>query len=531
MLSEVNIMLVRASDEERLLSVVCRTIVETGGFRLACVRGREGPLASFSEGVVLTSWTDMVGAFAGDARWHGTPVSMKDLAPVDWRDQALSLGIRSAICLPVGAGVAETLCVFSGEDDAFDAGTAALLGELADDLSYGIRTLQERSMRLAAEAGLRDSEEQLRAMTGAARDAIIIIDGGGRVTFWNAAAERILGWPADEVIGTDVHHLLAPDEAPAAFIRGVAEFMGSGTGPVVGKTIELTARRKDGTDIAVELSVASFQLRDSLFQLGESWHAVGILRDISQRKQDEERLHQMDKMDSLGNMAGGIAHDLKNMLFPVISLTSLTLKELPEGSNRLHRRLEMVLQAAERARGLVEKIHAFSHKDETKREPVNASSLFAETLDLIRPMVPATIAVDERVACGPEDKVAMDAGQFEAVMMNLVSNAIDAMEGKPGRLTITASEVDMDANDLNAQVPAGRYLHIIVADTGKGMDEETLRQIFEPWFSTKGKGKGTGLGLAVVRKIVAEHGGAVTASSVPGKGAVFEIYLPVVGDA
>lgn len=252
----------------------------------------------------------------------------------------------------------------------------------------------------------------------------------------------------------------------------------------------------------------------------------GLPEQIGMTNRPLDRLDQ--KPFALGNLAGGIAHDLRNMLFPILSLTGLTIKELPEGNQR--KRLERVLQATERAKGLVEKIHAFSHEEKPSREAVEVSSLLAEAMGLIRPALPSTITVIETCDCSPGAKVAVDCGQFDTILMNLASNAADAMAEKPGTLTFACSEVDVD-KDLAVSIlvaAEGAHLKLVVTDTGPGMEEKIRRRVFDPWFSTKPKGEGTGLGLAVVRKVVAEHGGAITVASTPGQGTTFEVFLPLI---
>jgi signal transduction histidine kinase len=219
------------------------------------------------------------------------------------------------------------------------------------------------------------------------------------------------------------------------------------------------------------------------------------------------------------------------MLFPVLSLIGLTIKELPEGS-RQRLRLEKVLQAAERARSLVENIHAFSHLDAVSHTPVDVRRAITEALGLIRPMLPATMDVKEHLTFRAGIRIAVDQGQFDAIFMNFASNAVDALEGKPGTLTVSGGEITVAPGELSAiPVPcAGEYAWIAVADTGMGMPDAVVRRIFEPWFSTKGKGKGTGLGLAMVKKLVMQHGGGITVASTPGKGTTFTIYLPQMGE-
>lgn len=253
-----------------------------------------------------------------------------------------------------------------------------------------------------------------------------------------------------------------------------------------------------------------------------------FLNDVTDARRAQARLQQAEKMDALGNLAGGIAHDLKNMLFPIINLTRMALKALPE-DDRGRTRLEKVVEAAERARSLTEKIHAFSHTDEMVKERRDLRTLITDSLEILRPSIPRNIDIES----GFEDDVGVvevDVAQFQTMILNLGSNAADAIGPKIGRIAISASKVRLDTiRPAVIPVPdVGFYARLVVADTGEGMDEETVEHIFEPYFTTKERGKGTGLGMAMIQKFVVEHGGGITVVSAPGEGTAFEIFFPVV---
>jgi len=260
--------------------------------------------------------------------------------------------------------------------------------------------------------------------------------------------------------------------------------------------------------------------------------AFGIqnIRDTQLRLAMNKRIQQADKMDALGDLAGGVAHDLKNMLFPIISLTQMTLKELPEDS-RAHKRLEKVVEAAERASSLTETIHAFSHTDTGIREQVNVCDLIDNCLDMLRPAMPSSI--DIVVACNINRDAAeinVDTAQFQTMLLNLSSNASDAIGGNTGTIHISSTGVRFDTIlPMDIPVPKpGTYIKLEFLDSGSGMDEEARNHIFEPYFTTKVRGKGVGLGMSMVQKFVVEHDGGISVSSKQGMGTVFEIYLPIV---
>lgn len=258
--------------------------------------------------------------------------------------------------------------------------------------------------------------------------------------------------------------------------------------------------------------------------------AFGIqsIRNAQHRMELNKRVQQADKMDALGDLAGGIAHDLKNMLFPIISLTQMTLNDLPK-HDRAYKRLEKVVEAAERARTLTEKIHAFSHTDKGVREEVNICRTIDDCLDILRPAIPSSITIE--VACDPAAERAtlkLDMAQFQTMLLNLGSNASDAIGGNTGEIRLAVSPVTLDdLSSMDIPVPRlGPYVELLFSDTGRGMDENVAHRIFEPYFTTKARGKGTGLGMSMVQKFVVEHDGGISVSSGPESGTTFRIYLP-----
>lgn len=520
-LSRANESLIHAQSEAQLVEDACRIVVKVGGFRLAWVAYADAAAEPGVRVVAHHGHRDVIGS-AATPIW---PLTREQVdAALTAGPQAVTLAdgmrCRSALVLPLRHSdtVFGVVTIVAEEDGAFDVRTRDVLQELAGDLAYGIRSQRERALYVKTEEALRSSETRFRTMAETASDALIVIDSDGRITFWNNAAAQIFGYAEEEALGRNMHALLASPEDAERHRCAMETFVRSGQGLAVGRRMELTAYRKGGEAFPVELTL-------SASRMDGGWQALGIVRDVSERKLMEERLHQADKMDALGNLAGGIAHDLKNMLFPVLSLIGLTIKELPPDS-RQRARLEKVLQATERARALVERIHAFSHRDPVSRSPMNMAQAVGEALALIRPMLPKSIDLVERWRYRADTCVLMDASQFDAVLMNFASNAADAMEGRNGTLTVNGGEVEADAEEL---VPTpGPYVWLSFTDTGVGMSPGLQARIFEPWFSTKGKGKGTGLGLAMVKKIVTENGGAVTVTSQPGQGATFTIYLPQI---
>ena len=259
---------------------------------------------------------------------------------------------------------------------------------------------------------------------------------------------------------------------------------------------------------------------------GKATHLIAALRDVTELRTAEARQREMEqqllhsqKLEALGTLAGGVAHELNNTLVPVLALAKLTMRGLPEGG-REHANLATISRAAERARDLVQQIVAFSRKDAPKRVTVDLAELVSGCLKLLAASLPSTIQIAETISdvlpiCG-------DPGQLHQVVVNLVVNAAQAIGNGMGTIAVTLTDIRACAGDP-AMTP---FIRLSVRDTGCGMDEATRRRIFEPFFTTKPVGEGTGLGLSVVHGVVVDHGGRITVHSEPGHGTCVEVFLP-----
>jgi len=257
--------------------------------------------------------------------------------------------------------------------------------------------------------------------------------------------------------------------------------------------------------------------------------------DIHDRKQAEEerlkleiQLQQAQKMESIGTLAGGIAHDFNNVLYSIIGYTELTMDDMPEGS-LAQKNIEEVFKGAMRAKDMVQQILAFSRKADTEKKPIKVQSVVKEALKLLRTSIPSTIEIRQNIYadCGP---ILADPTQIHQVVMNLATNAYQAMREKGGVLELTLMGEEISANDSESYLDlnSGTYLKLTVRDTGHGMDNVVIEKIFDPYFSTKSPGEGTGMGLAVVHGIVKDHGGDIEVYSKLGEGTTFSVFLPLV---
>ena len=242
-------------------------------------------------------------------------------------------------------------------------------------------------------------------------------------------------------------------------------------------------------------------------------------------RESEQRLRHSQKMEAVGTLAGGIAHEFNNFLAPILGYTELAMAAQPRDS-RPRQQLEKALAAAKRARAVVGKILTFSRRGESARKPVELQRVASEAVQLLRASLPATIAIDEslRVENG---WVEADADQLQQVIINLGANAAHAMpDGGTITVRLESATVELPADADLPRLKPGRYLRLSLSDTGCGMDAATQARIFEPFFTTKETGKGTGLGLAIVHGIVSDHGGAIEVTSAPGRGSTFTVWLP-----
>lgn len=371
-----------------------------------------------------------------------------------------------------------------------------------------------------ARRALVESELKFRAMADSASDAVVMMDSEGNASFWNKAAEHMFGYKIAEVIGKPIHDLIVPTLHSANFHLNFPRFLETGEGSLVGETTIQTARKKDGSEFPVELSVGAVRLH-------EQWSAIGIIRDITGRAKTERHLRETERLQSLCSLAGGMAHELNNKLLPILTLSEMTLKNLPEES-RERERLEKVVEAARQAEGIVAQVMSFSRQESPKQDLVDIRDVISGAMELLRTSLPATITIRQRLDKNVGNLWA-DPRQIHTVLMNLATNATDAMEGKVGRLDISLVRIEVDeklAAAVNG-VKVGTYARISVADTGSGMDAETAQRVFDPFFTTKEVGEGTGLGLSMVHGIVTRHHGAVEVSSRTGEGTMVHVYLPL----
>jgi PAS domain S-box-containing protein len=408
-----------------------------------------------------------------------------------------------------------------GESAAIAEAYAFLVVASVSSLFAGT-ALNERQVAIAQ---LRESRERYRNVVETATDAIITVDGHRRIQFANSATERLFGYSSAELLGRDLT-LLMPPERRTAHNAGLARYIATGQRGTIWQGTSLTGLHKDGHEIPLEVSFG--ELAE-----GGRHEFTGILRDLSEKRAAEQALQSLEeqyrqsqKMEAIGQLAGGIAHDFNNLLTVVQVNCELLLEELaPDVPIRLQ--LRQIQNASQRAASLTRQLLAFSRRQILAPRVVRLTDIVAGVEPLLRRLIGEPISVRIHVP-KPIGPLMADPSQLEQVIFNLALNARDAMpEG--GVLTIELTEVLLeDAAAYAADVPPGLYARMSVIDTGIGMDPEVAARVFEPFFTTKPMGLGTGLGLSTVHGIVKQSGGAIQVTSEPGRGSVFQVYLPRV---
>jgi PAS domain S-box-containing protein len=380
---------------------------------------------------------------------------------------------------------------------------------------YEIFAADIREQRRSAEA-LGASETRYRALMEHAQDAMFVNDEDGIVQEVNRAAEALVGATRGQIVGrTFLESLPIEDREPVlGEFRKTLEH---------GRTLELLQvriQRPDGTIVPAEATA-------SVVEIGGKPFVVTLLRDVSERNAMAEQLRMGQKIEAVGQLAGGVAHDFNNLLTAILGYSQLLAPEL-RGNPEHFAAIEEIRKAGERAAGLTRQLLAFSRKQILEPKALDLNEIVHHIQELLSRLIGEDIQVMMNLdpALGT---VRADAGQIEQVIMNLAVNARDAMP-RGGHLSLETANVELDETYTQTHIPVqpGLYVMLAVSDTGAGMDEATRERIFEPFFTTKEKGHGTGLGLSTVYGIVKQSGGYIWVYTEPGRGTTFKVYLPRV---
>jgi PAS domain S-box-containing protein len=401
--------------------------------------------------------------------------------------------------------------------------------------------------RRGAEEKLREREEKLRSLTQIARDAIVVMDNDGAISFWNPAAEIIFGYSGSEAIGKELHAFIGAQKYYESYRKGFEGFRETGQGMAVGKTLELQAVRKGGEEFPIELSLSSIKIRDK-------WQAVGIIRDITERKRAadqirklnedlerkvEERTNQLlkaqdellrkEKLAMLGQLAGSVGHELRNPLGVINNAVYFLKTVMPGADTTVKEYLDIIKSEVNNSERIISDLLDFSRTNTPRTRPVGVRELISGTME--RCIVPEGVRVEIEIQDAPPP-VMVDPFQTEQVFQNLITNAVQAMPAG-GLLRIAARGVSGSGVRVHRSEPGtldpkleADLVEISVSDTGEGISPENMEKLFQPLFTTKARG--IGLGLPIAKHFAEANGGRMEVESEMGKGATFTVRLPAM---
>lgn len=419
----------------------------------------------------------------------------------------------AAVCADVER-LTNTRCVLSVDGEALPGGWVLDLGAQGRlVLSAPPSNAVEGQVRVAGlvlrgllSKASEESEQELRAILGGVIDGIITIDLRGTIESFNRAAESMFGYVAEEVIGKNVNVLMEPVHA-AAHDGYLERYLATKERRIIGIGREVQAKKKDGTIFWLDLGVTEY------FVNGER-KFTGILRDLTLRRELEAQVRRSQKLEAVGTLAAGVAHDFNNILMGIRGCLNFAVARLPDESTA-NVFLDEARRAADRGAKLTRQLLDFSRRTPTAPRLVGLEEIVSGVEGMLKRLVGENVEIVTELGASP-DRVLADVGHIEQVVVNLVVNARDAMPDG-GCVRITTS---------NLEDAAGAWVRLTVRDEGEGMDEETVTRIFEPFFTTKPPDRGTGLGLSTVYGIVEEHSGRIAVKSAVGAGTVFEIDFP-----
>jgi len=406
--------------------------------------------------------------------------------------------------------------------------------ELTENLLkiFSVRAAVELERRCADQArsekeqALRKSEDRLRATVEAALDCIIAMDRDGYVIEFNPAAEQCFGYRKADILGTRLSELIVPERFRDAHEHDMARLRETGEGAFLGKRVEITAMRADGSEFPAELGL-------DVAQGAEGAIFIGYLRDITERRQAEEQRHlletqlrQAQKMEAIGQLTGGIAHDFNNILTAMLGYVVLAREHVEAHPDaKLIRYLDRAQQSGQRARDLIQQMLTFSRGQRGEPRPVMLAALVREWVGLLESTLPSSVEIRTELE-QDAPAVMIDPIHLEQVLTNLCINARDAMQGQ-GLLTIRLGRGSFTSGICAScrQPVRGDYVEVTVRDTGSGISPQVQERMFEPFYSTKAVGHGSGMGLSMVHGIVHEYGGHLLLESRAGEGTLMRVLL------
>ena len=551
---EIHRLIARERDPERLLAAACRSLVQTRGYRFAWVglvcseskrvaaTGCAGEGADYLEAAPVT-WDETATGQGptGTAIRTGQPWICQNTATdprfAPWREAALVRGFASVAAAPMlreGRALG-AITVYSAQVDAFHDEELGLLHELAGDLAYALENIDYERRRKHAEASMERSHAEMAAIYDALPLMTCLVNPGRQVEHVNRTMVEFLGAPP--ALAMPLH----PGE-----LLGCLNALESPRGCGFGQACEIcplnlaitktSVTGQSCRQVEADLILSNGGLRreahvsisTALVRRQDPPGVLVCLEDITHRKLLEAQLRQAQKMEAIGQLAGGVAHDFNNLLAVMRGNVDLLLMgPEPQGEENKDS-LKQIVAATERAANLTRQLLAFGRKQVMQAQPFNLNEAIVNLTRMLKRIIGEDTELECDYAAGPIF-IHGDVGMIEQVLVNLVVNARDAMP-HGGKLRITTARVSRQEDYVQAQPEArvGEFACISVSDVGTGIPPEVLPRIFEPFFTTKGPGKGTGLGLAIVYGIIKQHQGWIEVKSQPGTGTRFDILLPPI---
>jgi two-component system cell cycle sensor histidine kinase/response regulator CckA len=535
-LSAVNQLIVRDGEPQDVLDGACRLAVEKGGFRMAWIGMLDSTgqfLKPAASAGVLEGYLDTINIDLRDAARSGGPTARallsreyqisndikNDPLMKPWRAAALERGYRATAAFPliVAGKSVGIFSLYATAPNSFDEDELRLLDELATDIAFALENCQREQQRQHTLEQLRASEERFRELADTVQEVFWITDPvKHRILYISPAYAKIWGRSCQSLYDNPHSWMDAIYPEDRERVRYAAETQQTGG------TYDEEYRIIRPDEQIRWIRDTAFPVRDAA---GRVERVVGVARDITDRRQMAEQLRQSQKMEAIGQLAGGVAHDFNNILAVMMLQAKLssgvehTPKEVLDGLQQIH-------AAAERAADLVRQLLLFSRKQMMQARNLDLNKAVTSLTKMLHRIIGEDVHLQLHLHPTPLI-IRADAGMLDQVLINLVVNSRDAMPSG-GQLLIHTTEKDVDQNfvRLNPDVIPGHYVCLSVTDTGAGIPLDILPRIFEPFFTTKEPGKGTGLGLATVFGIIKQHGGFIKVESEPGRGACFRIFLP-----
>jgi signal transduction histidine kinase/CheY-like chemotaxis protein len=535
-LSGINETIIREHDSQAMMEAACRIAVDVGEFRMAWIGMIDAetkeirPIASSGE---VGSYLEIVQIDSLERGEDTGPISrcmqtgtlrvcndIENELHRPWKGAALANGYRSLAAFPLRCEgkMVGAFCLYASELAFFTEDETRLLSAMALDISYALEVNLHEMERKKVEEELGWRTAFLQAQVDSSVDGLLAVNAAGEKLLQNVRFNEIFGIPTELAESRDdsvqLAYVAAQMKEPEAFVRIVER---------------LYAHPSDISRDELEMKGGAVLERDSwpvVDKAGTYYGRIWMFRDITERKLQESRLRQNQKMEAIGQLTGGVAHDFNNVLGVIVGNLDLLERTIQNNESGL-RRIQTAEKAAARGADLTRRLLAFSSDVELKQEAMDLNRSIHNVLELASTLGP-NVTVTTRLGC--EDlRILADSSSFENALLNLFVNARDAMAGN-GELSLSEEVIRIGESDVPAEVDGlaeGYYACISVSDTGEGMSKATLERVFEPFFTTKPQGKGTGLGLAMVYGFVKQSGGAVRIESELGLGTTVRLYLRV----